>query len=43
MTARRGERGSFTCNISPGVGMIVAGQRQLSRIYASARGRAREA
>jgi hypothetical protein len=35
--------GTLTCNISPGVGMIVAGQRQLSCIYASARGRAREA
>ena len=31
------------CNISPGVGMIVGGQRQLSCINASARGRAREA
>ena len=35
--------GTLTCNISPGVGLIVAGQRQLSCIYASARGRAREA
>jgi hypothetical protein len=35
--------GTLICNISPGVGMIVAGQRQLSCIYASARGRAREA
>jgi Protein of unknown function (DUF992) len=35
--------GTLTCNISPGVGMVVAGQRQLSCIYASARGRAREA
>lgn len=32
--------GTLTCNISPGVGMIVAGQRQLSCIFASARGRA---
>lgn len=35
--------GTLACNISPGVGMIVGGQRQLSCIYASARGRAREA
>jgi hypothetical protein len=35
--------GTLTCNISPGVGMIVGGQRQLSCIYASARGSAREA
>jgi hypothetical protein len=33
---------TLTCAISPGVGMIVAGQRQLSCIFASARGRARE-
>ncbi|MDA9549837.1 hypothetical protein ACM43_36330 [Bradyrhizobium sp. CCBAU 45321] len=41
--AGRSRVGTLTCNISPGVGMIVAGQRQLSCIYASARGRAREA
>lgn len=41
--AGRTKVGTLTCNISPGVGMIVAGQRQLSCIYASARGRAREA
>lgn len=41
--AGRTQVGTLTCNISPGVGMIVAGQRQLSCIYASARGRAREA
>jgi hypothetical protein len=41
--AGRTRVGTLTCNISPGVGMIVAGQRQLSCIYASARGRAREA
>src|SRR5438309_9871526 len=41
--AGRTRIGTLTCNISPGVGMIVAGQRQLSCIYASARGRAREA
>jgi hypothetical protein len=41
--AGRPRVGTLTCNISPGVGMIVAGQRQLSCIYASARGRAREA
>ena len=35
--------GTLTCAISPGVGMIVAGQRQLSCIFASVRGRAREA
>ena len=35
--------GTLTCNISPGVGLVVGGQRQLSCIYASARGRAREA
>jgi Protein of unknown function (DUF992) len=40
--AGRPRVGTLTCNISPGVGMIVAGQRQLSCIYASARGRARE-
>ncbi|MFB9262315.1 DUF992 domain-containing protein [Bradyrhizobium erythrophlei] len=41
--AARPRVGTLTCNISPGVGMIVAGQRQLSCIYASSRGRAREA
>ena len=41
--AGRTQVGTLICNISPGVGMIVAGQRQLSCIYASARGRAREA
>lgn len=41
--AGRSRVGTLTCSISPGVGMIVAGQRQLSCIYASARGRAREA
>jgi Protein of unknown function (DUF992) len=41
--AGRTRVGTLTCNISPGVGMIVGGQRQLSCIYASARGRAREA
>jgi Protein of unknown function (DUF992) len=41
--AGRTQVGTLTCSISPGVGMIVAGQRQLSCIYASARGRAREA
>src|SRR5260370_22273995 len=41
--AGRPRVGTLTCNISPGAGMIVAGQRQLSCIYASARGRAREA
>jgi hypothetical protein len=41
--AGRPRVGTLTCNISPGVGMVVAGQRQLSCIYASARGRAREA
>jgi hypothetical protein len=35
--------GTLTCNIAPGVGLVVGGQRQLSCIYASARGRAREA
>jgi uncharacterized protein DUF992 len=34
--------GTLTCNISPGVGLVIGGQRQLSCIYASARGRARE-
>jgi Protein of unknown function (DUF992) len=41
--AGRTRVGTLTCNISPGVGLIVGGQRQLSCIYASARGRAREA
>jgi hypothetical protein len=41
--ARRTRVGTLTCNISPGVGLVVAGQRQLSCIYTSARGRAREA
>jgi hypothetical protein len=41
--AGRTRVGTLTCNISPGVGFIVGGQRQLSCIYASARGRAREA
>ena len=35
--------GTLTCNIAPGVGLVVGGQRQLSCFYASARGRAREA
>jgi hypothetical protein len=35
--------GTLTCNIAPGVGLVVGGQRQLSCIYASAKGRAREA
>ncbi|MCK1638835.1 DUF992 domain-containing protein [Bradyrhizobium sp. 157] len=35
--------GTLTCNIAPGVGLVVGGQRQLSCIYASPRGRAREA
>jgi hypothetical protein len=33
--------GTLTCSISPAVGMIVGGQRQLGCIFASARGRAR--
>src|SRR5260370_24144477 len=41
--ARRTRVGTLACSISPGVGLIVAGQRQLSCIYTSARGRAREA
>jgi hypothetical protein len=41
--AGRTRVGTLTCAISPGVGMIVGGQRQLSCIFASARGRAREA
>ncbi|WP_029584366.1 DUF992 domain-containing protein [Bradyrhizobium sp. URHD0069] len=41
--AGRTRVGTLTCNISPGVGLIVGGQRQLSCIYASARGRGREA
>jgi hypothetical protein len=41
--AGRTRVGTLTCNISPGVGLVVGGQRQLSCIYASARGRAREA
>jgi Protein of unknown function (DUF992) len=40
--AGRTRVGTLICNISPGVGMIVGGQRQLSCIFASARGRARE-
>lgn len=39
----RARVGTLTCNISPGVGLVVAGQRQLSCIYTSAKGRAREA
>jgi hypothetical protein len=39
----RARVGTLTCNISPGVGMVVAGQQQLRCVYASARGRAREA
>ncbi|MFG3593510.1 DUF992 domain-containing protein [Bradyrhizobium sp. RDI18] len=35
--------GTLTCNIAPGVGLVVGGQRQLSCIYASSRGRGREA
>ena len=31
--------GTLTCNTSPGVGLVVGGQRQLSCIYASARAR----
>src|ERR1700755_1267683 len=41
--AGRTKVGTLTCNISPGVGMSVAGQRQLSCMYASPRGRGREA
>ncbi|MBR1132774.1 DUF992 domain-containing protein [Bradyrhizobium iriomotense] len=41
--AGRPRVGTLTCNIAPGVGMIVGGQRQLNCIYASARGRTREA
>ncbi|KRR24668.1 hypothetical protein CQ14_39830 [Bradyrhizobium lablabi] len=41
--ASRTRVGTLTCNISPGVGLVVGGQRQLNCIYASARGRAREA
>jgi Protein of unknown function (DUF992) len=41
--AGRTRVGTLTCNISPGVGLIVGGQRQLNCIYASTRGRAREA
>lgn len=41
--AGRTKVGTLTCNISPGVGMIVAGQRQLNCMYASPRGRGREA
>lgn len=41
--AGRTRVGTLTCNISPGVGMVVGGQRQLNCIYASARGRGREA
>ena len=28
--------GTLTCNLSPGVGLVVGGQRQLSCIYATA-------
>src|SRR5260370_5348943 len=41
--AGRTRVGTLTCKISPGVGLIVAGQRQLSCIYASPRGRALDA
>jgi hypothetical protein len=41
--AGRTRVGTLTCNIAPGVGLVVGGQRQLSCIYASARGRARDA
>src|SRR5260370_21612892 len=41
--AGRTRVGTLTCNISPGVGFIGGAQRQRSCIYASARGRAREA
>jgi hypothetical protein len=41
--AGRTRVGTLTCSISPGVGMIIGGQRQLGCIFASARGRAREA
>jgi hypothetical protein len=41
--AGRARVGTLVCNISPGVGMIVGGQRQLSCVLTSARGRAREA
>jgi Protein of unknown function (DUF992) len=41
--AGRTRVGTLTCNISPGVGLIVGGQRQLSCIFTSARGRVREA
>ncbi|MDI4233605.1 MULTISPECIES: DUF992 domain-containing protein [unclassified Bradyrhizobium] len=40
--AGRTKVGTLTCSISPGVGMIVGGQRQLSCILTSAKGRARE-
>ncbi|WP_245309221.1 DUF992 domain-containing protein [Bradyrhizobium retamae] len=35
--------GTLTCSIPPGVGLVIGGQRQLSCIYASSRGRGREA
>jgi len=41
--AGRTKFGTLKCNISPGVGMIVAGQRQLNCMYASPRSRGREA
>lgn len=41
--AGRTRVGTLVCNISPGVGIIIAGQRQLGCVLTSARGRAREA
>jgi Protein of unknown function (DUF992) len=41
--AGRTRVGTLTCNISPGVGMVIGGQRQLNCVYAPARGRGREA
>ncbi|MCA6110393.1 DUF992 domain-containing protein [Bradyrhizobium cenepequi] len=41
--AGRARVGTLVCNISPGVGMVIGGQRQLSCVLTSARGRAREA
>ncbi len=35
--------GTLSCKIAPSVGMVIRGQQQLSCIYASARGRARDA
>jgi Protein of unknown function (DUF992) len=41
--AGRARVGTLVCNISPGVGMIIGGQRQLRCVLNSPRGRAREA